>query len=112
MQKATPAGQAKVATQRPARAATVAAAKNVRHDELHEYERRVDIVVSMLVLNVEARSLDDSTPQGSERDPNRGARFAMASVIASQTGTLRAMGWSLGKNCTLWLAYHAPKTVF
>jgi len=43
---------------------------------------------------------------------NRRARFAMLSIIATQTGTLRAVGWSLGKNCTLWLAYYAPKTVF
>eukprot|EP01043_Picozoa_sp_COSAG02_P036744 COSAG02_NODE_2712_length_8183_cov_20.357867_3_plen_259_part_00 len=56
-------GQAKVATQRPVRAAAVAAVKNVRHDGLHEYERRVDIVASMLVLNIEAQGLDDSTPR-------------------------------------------------
>ena len=54
-------GQAKVATRRQSAAA--AAAASIAMDKLGEFERRVDIVASLLALNHEARSLDDSVPK-------------------------------------------------
>ena len=43
--------------------AAAAAAALINTDELGEFERRIDIVASLLVLNHEARSLDDTVPQ-------------------------------------------------
>ena len=49
------------ATRRHSAAAT--AATSITVDELGEFERRVDIVASFLVLNHEARSFDDTVPK-------------------------------------------------
>ena len=43
--------------------AAAAAAASIAMDKLGEFERRVDIVASLLALNHEARSLDDSVPK-------------------------------------------------
>ena len=49
------------ATRRQSAAATAAA--SITTDKLGEFERRVDIVASFLVLNHEARSFDDTVPK-------------------------------------------------
>eukprot|EP01043_Picozoa_sp_COSAG02_P005232 COSAG02_NODE_141_length_34311_cov_54.733135_2_plen_175_part_00 len=43
--------------------AAAAAAASITTDKLGEFERRVDIVASFLVLNHEARSFDDTVPK-------------------------------------------------
>lgn len=51
---------AKAHTLRPAAAAAASKLSATTHDELDEYDRRVDITASLLVLNREALSLDGS----------------------------------------------------
>ena len=67
------------------------------------------LLVEIPIVMWAARRND--TAQGNERDPNRDMRLATLTSIATQTGGLGAMGRVLGKNCTLWRAYYAPKTV-